>query len=250
MITVSELTKVFPDRRKGVFRAVDGISFQVEAGTICGLLGCNGAGKTTTLRMLGTLLQPTSGQAAVQGHDLVREPDQVRAHLGYLSTATALYGRLTGAEVLRFFGKAHGLPADRVEHRIHELCKALDMNDFLHKRCEKLSTGMKQRISIARTVLHEPPVIILDEPTTGLDILAARSIHQFIRQCREEGRTVLFSCHNMGEVERLCDRVLVMEGGRMVAEGTLRELRERTGMEDVEELFAHLIQSPSPTPES
>lgn len=216
---------------------MDAVSFSCKSGEIYGLLGANGAGKTTTLRMLATILAPTSGTASVAGFDVVREPQKVRASVGFLSTATALYDRLTARETVEYFGQLFGLDSATIGRRTNELFKALDMEDFRDRRCAKLSTGMKQKVSIARTLIHDPPVMIFDEPTNGLDVMAARSITDFIRQCRERGKTVIFSTHVMTEAEKLCDRIGIIHGGRLRAEGSLDDLRQRYRKDSLEEIF-------------
>jgi sodium transport system ATP-binding protein len=242
MIEARALTKVFQDRKRGPIRAVDGVTFQCEPGRIFGLLGINGAGKTTCLRLLASILRPTSGTASVNGFDIVAEPEKVRASIGFLSTATALYGRLTAGEVVEYFGRLHGLNDDVLRPRIDALFQALDMNEFRDRRCDKLSTGMKQKTSIARTLVHDPPVMIFDEPTLGLDVLTARAVLGFIRECGERGKTVIFSTHVMSEVEKLCDAIAIIHGGRILTEGTLAQLRERTGIEDLEDIFIKTVE--------
>jgi sodium transport system ATP-binding protein len=237
MIEAHDLTKTFKDKKRGEIRAVDGVSFRVEPGQIYGLLGANGAGKTTALRMLATLLQPTRGHATVAGFDVVREPAKVRAHVGFLAASTALYGRLTARETLAYFGELNGLPAGQIAARTKQLADELDMHEFLDRRCDTFSTGMKQKTSIARTLVHDPAVMIFDEPTLGLDIMAARTIVKFVRECRNRGKTVIYSTHIMSEVEKLCDRVGIIHGGRLLAEGTLADLRSRYHEQDVEEIF-------------
>jgi sodium transport system ATP-binding protein len=221
--------------------AVDDVSFTCRAGEVYGLLGPNGAGKTTTLRMLSTVLSPTSGTALVNGHDVTKEPDAVRASIGFLSGNTGLYGRLTPHEVLTYFGNLHGMENGKIDERIAELAELLDMADFLTKRCDKLSTGMKQKVNVARTVLHDPPVLVLDEPTAGLDVLAARTIVNFIRKSREAGKCVIFSTHIMGEVSRLCDYLGVIHKGRMQFDGSLSDFRQQMG-DDLEDAFVALLE--------
>jgi sodium transport system ATP-binding protein len=243
MIEAWQLTKLFRDKKRGEIRAVNGVSFRCQPGQIFGLLGVNGAGKTTCLRILGTILQPSSGTASVGGFDVVREPTQVRASIGFLSTATALYGRLTAQEMVEYFGRLHGL-ADAVLHeRIESIFTTLDMNDFRHRRCEQLSSGMKQKVSIARTLVHDPPVMIFDEPTHGLDVLTARTVISFIRDCRSRGKTVIFSTHTMREAEKLCDTIAIIHQGRIMAEGTLGQLREQTGAQDLEDVFVGVVEA-------
>lgn len=241
MIEVKELGKTFVDPKRGPVVAVDGVSFTARPGEIYGLLGPNGAGKTTTLRMLATILTPTSGTATIGGYDIVQKPEMVRASIGYLTGSAGLYERLTARETLRYFGALYGLSAATVETRIAALSAELAMDDFLDGRCDKLSTGQKQRVSIARAVLHDPPVLFFDEPTSGLDVLAARTVVRYIRRCRAAGKTVVFSSHIMSEVEALCDRIAVVHKGRVTAIGTLDELRERTGAATFESVFLRLI---------
>lgn len=242
MIEASQLTKVFHDRKRGEIRAVDHVSFRCEPARIFGLLGVNGAGKTTCLRLLATLLRPTSGTATIVGHDVVRAPESVRAHIGFLSTATALYGRLTAQEMVEYFGRLHGLSRDTLRARVDALFETLDMNEFRDRRCDKLSTGMKQKVSVARTLVHDPPVMIFDEPTHGLDVLVARTLVGFIRDCRARGKTVIFSTHVMSEAEKLCDTIAIIHDGRILAEGTLEQLRQRAGAEDLEDIFIKLVE--------
>ena len=241
MIEATQIGKVFKDKKRGVVRAVDSISFRCQPGKIYGLLGANGAGKTTTLRMLATILQPSSGTALVAGFDVIREPEKVRANVGFLSTATALYGRLTSREMVEYFGRLNGMEGERLCKAVDTLFHALDMESFEDRRCEKLSTGMKQKVSIARTLVHDPPVMIFDEPTVGLDVMTARSIVSFIRQCRERGKTVIFSTHVMSEAEKLCDRIGIIHNGRLLAEGTLEELRRSSGKSDLEDIFIGIV---------
>lgn len=243
MIEARQLTKVFRDKKRGQIRAVNEVSFRCEPGQIFGLLGVNGAGKTTCLRLLGTILQPSSGTASVAGFDLLREPARVRASIGFLSTATALYGRLTAQEMVEYFGRLHGLAEAVLHERIESLFSTLDMNEFRHRRCEQLSSGMKQKVSIARTLVHDPPVMIFDEPTHGLDVLTARTVVHFIRDCRARGKTVIFSTHTMREAEKLCDTIAIIHQGRIMAEGTLGQLRAQTGAQDLEDVFVSVVEA-------
>jgi sodium transport system ATP-binding protein len=243
MIETRQLTKIYRDKKRGEIRAVDGVSFQCHPGTIYGLLGVNGAGKTSCLRMLATILTPTSGQALVGGHDVGKEPQAVRQKIGFMSTSTALYGRLTAEELVVYFGRLHGLSPDRLRVRIDELFTVFDMHDFRRRRCDKLSTGMKQKVSIARTLVHDPPIMIFDEPTLGLDVLTARTIVAFIQNCRADGKTVIYSTHVMSEVEKLCDRIGIIHEGRLRAEGSLPELRNRYGETSMEDIFVKAVES-------
>jgi sodium transport system ATP-binding protein len=241
MIEARLLTKVFRDKKKGEIRGADGVSFKVEPGRIYGLLGANGAGKTTTLRLLATLLRPTSGTAVVAGHDVVGDPDRVRANVGFLATSTALYARLTAREMITYFGRLNGMADPVIRARIRGIADELGMHDFLDRRCDKLSTGMKQKTSIARMLVHDPQVMIFDEPTLGLDVIASRAIVQFVRQCRDRGKTVIYSTHVMSEAEKLCDVIGIIHGGRLRAEGTLAEIQARTGETDLEESFVKIV---------
>ena len=193
--------------------------------------------------MLATILVPTSGRASVAGYDIAREPQQVRASIGFLSTATALYGRLTAQEMVEYFGRLHGMEESSLRRSVDALFARLGMEAFRDRRCDTLSTGMKQKVSIARTLVHDPSVMIFDEPTAGLDVLASRTIVGFIRECREQGKTVLFSTHVMSEVEKLCDTIGIIHDGRLMAEGTLDELRERYRQTDLEEIFVRVVEA-------
>ena len=242
MIRACSLAKHFEDRKRGEIRAVDGVSFECPPGRIYGLLGANGAGKTTTLRMLATLLKPTAGTATVAGHDVIEKPGCVRGKVGFLAATTALYGRLTGRETLAYFGRLNGMDETAIVARTARLAEEFRLAEFLDLRVDKYSTGMKQRVSIARTVMHDPEVLILDEPTLGLDVLAARGIVAFVRGCRDRGRAVIYSTHVMSEAEKLCDVIGIIHRGRLVAEGTLGDLRARWGAEDLEEIFVRAVQ--------
>src|ERR1700680_492020 len=241
MIEARALSKRFHDKKRGEIRAVDNVSFRCEPGRIYGLLGANGAGKTTTLRILATILEPTDGTAVICGHDVVEEPEKARANVGFLSTATALYPRLTARELVEYFGRLNGLDEATLKKRINEIFGRLDMNGFRDRRCAKLSTGMTQKASIARTLVHDPPVMIFDEPTLGLDIMTARTITAFIREWRDLGKTVIFSTHIMSEVEKLCDVIGIIQGGKLLAEGTLAQLREKYHEQDLEEIFVKVV---------
>jgi sodium transport system ATP-binding protein len=242
VIRVENLSKHFPDPKRGVVRAVDGVSFECEPGQVFGLLGVNGAGKTTLLRMLSTVITPTSGSAWVAGHDVVGDAEQVRRSIGFLSTTTALYARLTAREMIQYIGSLYGIAGRDLERRTDEVIELLEIAPFADRLCDKLSTGQRQRVSLARTVLHDPPVMFFDEPTAGLDVLAGQTIMKFIEHQRDSGKTVVFSTHVMSEAERLCDRIAVIHNGRIVAIGTMEELRSRTDKRALEEVFLALIQ--------
>jgi sodium transport system ATP-binding protein len=242
MIETHQLGKRFHDSGGGELRAVQDVNFRCSPGQIYGLLGANGAGKTTTLRMLATILAPSEGGATVAGFDVETQPEQVRRNIGFLSTATALYARLTAEEMVQYFGRLHGLDEAVLRRRIDEIFERLGMNEFRRRRCDALSTGMKQKVSIARTLVHDPPVMIFDEPTAGLDVMAARTILDFIRECRDRGKTVVFSTHVMSEAEKLCDIIGIIHKGRLLIEGALSALRVRYAREDLEDIFMAVVQ--------
>jgi sodium transport system ATP-binding protein len=243
LVLARDLGKTYRGAKGASTVAVAGISFACRAGEVFGLLGPNGAGKTTTLRMLSTVLSPTQGSAAIAGHDVAQQPGRVRAAIGFLSGNTGLYPRLTPREVLRYFGRLYGLDDARIAARTEELARLLDMQGFLDRRCDALSTGMKQKVNVARTVLHDPRVLILDEPTAGLDVLAARTIIEFVHRCRAEGKCVVFSTHIMAEVARLCDRLAIIHQGRLQFLGTLAEFRAHAGAdEDLEQAFLRVLE--------
>jgi sodium transport system ATP-binding protein len=241
MIVVENLVKSFRDLRRGTVYAVDQINFEARAGEIFGLLGPNGAGKTTTMRILCTVLKPTSGMARVAGHDVVRQPGLVRQNIGFMSMNTAVYDRMSAWELVEYFGQLYGLAEDRLRQRMEEVFELLQMNSFRDTLGAKMSTGMRQKVSIARAIIHDPPVLIFDEPTAGLDILAARAVLENIERLRTLGKCILYSTHIMREVERLCDRVAIVSRGRIQACGTLPELRAQHKEEDLEELFFRLV---------
>ncbi len=236
------LSKTYFDRKRGEVEAARDVRFSCDFGEIFGLLGPNGAGKTTTLRMLSTVLTPTAGDALVNGISVKDDPIGVRRSIGFLSGTTGLYRRLTPRETLRYFGRLHDMDEASLATRIEHVLGTLDITPYADTRCEKLSTGMAQKVSIARAIIHDPPVLILDEPTTGLDILAAGAMTDFIEEARTQGKCVLFSTHIMSEVEKLCDRVCVIHEGTVRATGTLDELRQHTGQRYLEDIFRVLIR--------
>jgi sodium transport system ATP-binding protein len=241
MIEARGLSKHFQDKKRGQIRAVDNVSFTCQPGKIYGLLGANGAGKTTTLRLLATILEPTDGTAVVCGYDVIDQPEKVRANVGFLSTGTALYPRLSAQELVEYFGRLNGLDEATLKKRVDDIFNRLDMNGFRDRRCDKLSTGMKQKTSIARTLVHDPPVMIFDEPTTGLDVMTARTIITFISDCRERGKAIIFSTHIMSEVERLCDHIGIIHDGKLLAEGTVPELRSKYAEHNLEEIIVKVV---------
>jgi sodium transport system ATP-binding protein len=241
MIHVRELTKSYADLRRGHFVALAGISFAAQSGEIFGLLGPNGAGKTTVLRILSTVLRPTSGTSAVNGYDVVTQPALVRHQIGYVSCNTAVYDRMTAWEMVEYFGRLYGLDDDTLRRRMDDVFRRLKMDEIRDVPGAKMSTGMKQKVSIARAIVHDPPVLIFDEATAGLDVLVARAMLQTVAQLRDQGKCVIFSSHIMREVERLCDRIAIMHRGHILAEGTLDDLRQAHKEDDLEELFFQLI---------
>jgi sodium transport system ATP-binding protein len=241
MIQVENLTKSFHDLRRGNVLAVDHISFEARPGEIFGLLGPNGAGKTTAMRILCTVLRPTEGRARVAGFDVQTEATQVRRNIGFLSANTAIYDRMSAWELVEYFARLYGLEGTLLKERMGYVFEILQMNSFRDVLGAKLSTGMRQKVSIARAIVHDPPVLIFDEPTAGLDVLVARAVMQSIEALRDTGKCVLFSTHIMREVEKLCDRVAVLSRGRIQACGTLAQLREYYRQDDLEELFFRLV---------
>lgn len=241
MIHVEKLTKVYDDFDRGPLAAVDGVSFSAKQGEIFALLGPNGAGKTTTLRILATMLRPTSGTVTINGFDVVTQSVDVRRQIGYVSSGTAVYDRMTGWEMVSHFGQLYDIPKDELEHRMTQLFEQLEMQETRNVLGAKMSSGMKQKVSIARALIHDPPVLIFDEPTVGLDVMVARALLKTIAALRDRGKCIIFSTHIMREVERLCDRVAIMGYGKILAEGTLDELRSEHNKNDVEEIFFELI---------
>jgi sodium transport system ATP-binding protein len=241
-VAVRGLTKTFYDQSRGEVAAVNDIHFECRPGEIFGLLGANGAGKTTTLRMLSTILQPTGGTAEVMGHDIRSAPEAVRRSLGFSSATTALYPRLTPRETLEFFARINGCPKASVAPRVEALISRFGIRDYADARVDRLSQGMKQKVAIARTVVHDPPVLIFDEPTVGLDVLNALEMQKVIAEFRAEGKTILFSTHIMSEAEKLCDRIAIIHGGRIHACDTLAKLRAATGQHYLEEIFVHYVK--------
>jgi sodium transport system ATP-binding protein len=237
MVRTQNIVKHFTDNKGKVVKAVDGVTLLAEPGQIFGLLGSNGAGKTTLLRMLSTVIKPTSGTAEVAGFDVLKNPQDVRANIGFMSTSTALYGRSTAREVIEYFAKLYGLSGGRLKERLDYVINKLEIGEFQNQLCDKLSTGQKQRVSIARTIVHDPPVLFFDEPTTGLDIIVSQTVMEFVEECRTNGKTVIYCTHIMSEVERLCDHVVVIHDGVIKAEGTVEELKTRAAATSLERAF-------------
>jgi len=242
-VVVRNLAKAFYDEARGEIKAVDSISFECHEGEIFGLLGANGAGKTTTLRMLSTILAPTSGTATIMGHDVVHDPEGVRKNLGFYSATTALYPRLTTRETIEFFARINQYPSKRVPERVEYLIHRFGLEKYADARIEKLSSGMKQKVSVARTVAHDPAILIFDEPTVGLDVLNALDVQETIGELRAEGKTIIFSTHIMSEAERLCDRIAIIHGGQILATDTLAGLREITGQHYLEDIFVLFVKA-------
>ena len=243
MIHVREITKTYSDLRRGRFVALAGLTFDAYPGEIYGLLGPNGAGKTTALRILSTILRPSGGSATINGCSVVTQPALVRRQIGFVSMNTAVYDRMTAVEMVEYFGRLNGLEDDALSQRLEGLFARLQMNTFRDVLGSKMSTGMKQKVSIARALVHDPRNVILDEPTNGLDVMTTRAMRTFLRDLRADGRCVLLSSHIMQEVAALCDRIVVIARGRVVAHGTADELRAQTGESNLEDAFVKAIGS-------
>ena len=241
MIQVEGLTKVFHDKKRGKVLAVNNLNFNCQKGQIFGLLGPNGAGKTTTLRILATMMLPTKGEIMVNGLDVVKHAAKVRRQIGFLSSETGLYDRFTPRETVMFFGRINRVEDKVIKKRTVEIFHNLDMEDFQDVRVNKLSTGMKQKLSIARSIIHNPPVLILDEPTVGLDIITAKTVIEYVQSFRAQGKCIIYSTHIMREAERLCDVIAIIHQGNLIAQGTLEELKKNSSSDDLEEIFFELI---------
>ena len=238
MIQVQGLSKSF-----GKVNAVKDVSFAAADGQITGLLGPNGAGKSTTLRMLYTLLKPDEGTAQVDGYDARQSPLEVQKRIGVLSDARGLYTRLTSRENIRYYGRLHGLGGETLEHQINSLLALLDMQSIADRKTDGFSTGEKLKVALARTLVHNPKNVLLDEPTNGLDVMSTRAIRQFIQRLREEGKCVLFTSHIMQEVAALCDHIVIISHGEVPADGSPDALRRKTGQENLEDAFVAAIGS-------
>ena len=236
MIEVRDLVKEYRAGGGKTVRAVDGVSFHVADGEMVGLLGGNGAGKTTTMRIVATLLTPTSGMARVAGHDVRTDPIGVRRSLGYVSATTGVADRLSPREVLDSSGRLHGIERRLLADRIAWLTASLDLGSFLDRPCGRLSSGQRQRVSLARALVHDPPALVLDEPTSTLDVVGARDLFAMLQSLRAEGRTILVSTHRLHEIEHRCDRFVIIDAGRVVAEGS-REALLGAGAAGLEEAF-------------
>lgn len=242
MIVAERLTKTFDDLKRGTMVAVDDVSFECRPGEVYGLLGLNGAGKSTAMRILSTVLKPTSGRAQVAGFDVVERPEEVRRRIGFLSNSTGLYDRMSAWEHVEYFGRLYGVPEDRLTERLESLFETLRMNRFRDLLVSKMSTGMRQKVSIARAIVHDPPVLIFDEPTLGLDVMVSRIVLETVLELRRQGKCIVYSTHIMREVEKVCDRVGIVHRGRLLETGTLDELRDRHRQRDLEEIFVAVIE--------
>ncbi|WP_446896943.1 ABC transporter ATP-binding protein [Clostridium sp. LBM24168] len=237
MLEIKDASKIFKD-----VKAVDRLSFYVNEGEIVGLLGENGAGKTTTLRMISTMLKPSEGIIRVNGYDTVKDSAKVRGEIGILfGGEVGIYDRLSARENMQYFGRLYGMSEVEINRRIDELTRDLKMKDYIDRKAGKFSRGMKQKVSIARSIIHSPKVMLFDEPSTGLDVSAARVIHEFILKCKTENKIILLSSHSMTEVEKLCDRVVIIHKGMLVEEGTIHQLKKKYNNDDLEEVFIKLI---------
>lgn len=236
ILKVQNLAKIFNG-----FKAIDDINFEAREGEILGLLGPNGAGKTTTIRIIATILSPTHGTAEVCGFNITQKPEEVRKNIGVLTAEIGVYERFTGRENLRYFGELYGLESERLEKRISELAKLLKMEEFIDRKSGAYSTGMKQKLAIARSVIHDPKVIIFDEPTAGLDVLASQTVLGFMQKSREAGKCAIFSTHRMNEAEKLCKRAVIIHHGKLIADDTIDSLKNKTGGRDLEEAFLRLV---------
>lgn len=237
MIQVQNLCKQFKK-----IKAVDNVSFEVQNGEIVGLLGENGAGKTTTLRMLSTMLKATEGTAIINGYDINKEAGKVRGEIGILfGGEVGLYDRLTAKENIKYFAELNGMSEAAADESINNLTSKLKMHEYINKRVGKFSRGMKQKVAIARSIVHNPTVILLDEPTAGLDVSASKLIHDFIRECKNENKAIIFSSHSMNEVEKLCDRIIIIHKGAIIEKGTIDEIKKKYSNNDMEQIFMDLV---------
>ena len=242
MIDVLNLSKTYEEPDGGEILAVSNATLHCQAGEIYGLLGPNGAGKTTTLRCLATILTPTAGTATIAGHDLLREPEAIRKSIGFLSGTTGLYGKLTPRETLRFFAGLYGWSGESLEDRVTKVLDMFDITSYADRPNDRLSTGMKQRVSLARAVAHDPPVLILDEPTTGLDPIVSRAVEEAVQALAKQGKCVLLSTHLLDQAEDLCSRVGVIARGRVIAEGTIEELCAQSQTHNLRGAFFALVE--------
>ncbi len=254
MIEIKDLRKEFvlsKQQRKelnttdSIATAVDGISLNCQPGRVFSLLGPNGAGKTTTLRMISTIFKPTSGEITIAGVDAIKYPREARKKIGFLTGSTGLYARLTPNELIQYFADLYNVPKKEFEERKDYLYTLLDMHDFQGKRIGKLSTGMKQKVSICRTMIHDPEVVVFDEPTSGLDVITAENIIELIRSCKNDGKTVIFSSHIMSEVDLLCDDLAIIHKGKMLYNGEMSSFKKEMQSDNLTEEFIRIVKSNS-----
>jgi sodium transport system ATP-binding protein len=241
MIHVRHLTKHYADLSRGRIVALGGVTFDAVPGAIFGILGPNGAGKTTLLRILSTILKPSAGTVSVNGYDVLTQASLVRHQIGFVSTNTAVYDRMTAWEMVEYFGRLFGIAPEPLRERMEQIFVRLQMNEFRDVLGAKMSSGMKQKVSIARAIVHDPPVLVFDEATAGLDVLVARALLKTVAELRDHGKCVVLSTHIMREAEKLCDRIAIMHRGCILAEGSLAELCDLHEQHDLEELFFRLI---------
>ncbi|MDH4388757.1 MAG: ATP-binding cassette domain-containing protein [Fimbriimonas sp.] len=241
MVRTDSLSKHFFDPKRGDVRAVEDATFEARPGQIVGLLGKNGAGKSTLLRMLSTVLTPSSGQAWVNDYDIVKEPTEVRRSIGFMSSSTALYGRMSPREILAYFGELYGLQGATLKSKVDDLISRLDIGSYADGLCDKLSTGQKQRVNIARTLIHDPQVLFFDEPTSGLDVVMSQDVMRFVEEERERGKTIIYCTHIMSEVERLCDHIICIHDGELKGQGSIEALKALTGENSLEKAFLNVV---------
>lgn len=250
MIEVEHLSKTFTltrrqqrelNTKEATVKAVDNLSFTCHPGRVYALLGPNGAGKTTTLRMLSTIFEPTTGSIRINGIDAVADPQEARKQIGFLTGSAGLYARLTPNELIRYFAKLYGVSDADFNQRKEQLFTLLDMHDFQNKRIGKLSTGMKQKVSICRTMIHDPQVVVFDEPTSGLDVITAENIIKLINDCKLQGKTVIFSSHIMSEVDLLCDDISIIYNGKLLFDDTMDHFRQEMQAPNLTAEFIRIV---------
>ncbi len=241
-ISVKSLVKEFADKKHGTVRAVQNVSFECNSGKIFGLLGLNGAGKTTILRIICTVLKAQSGQVTVDGYDVNTHANEVRKRIGFLPAESGVYSYFTPREILSYYARLCKYPEEKVESRVSKLISLLDIDEFADKYAKGLSSGMRQKVCLARSIVHDPPVIIFDEPTNSLDVLTRVSVHDFIREQRDAGKSIVLSTHIMSEAEKLCDQIGILHSGKLLALGTLDELRQESGKQSLEDIFIWCVR--------
>ena len=235
MISIQNVSKWF-----GKFKAIDSVNIEVKKGEIFGLLGLNGAGKTTTQRMVSTVFQPTKGEILVNGFNSKNDSSEVRKNIGFLPTEVGLYDRLTAREVIRYFGILNDIEENQINDKIDVILEKLSLTEYADKRCSKLSRGNKQKVAIARAIIHEPQVFIFDEPTSGLDVISSRAVLDFVKQCKEDGRTILYSSHSMYETEEICDRISIIHNGKILMTNSIKKIQKE--YESLENAFISIVK--------